>query len=202
MYTYPPPPNLPYHRCVLSDEGALLEAILKWGRARAGLTGATGNGRCGARGHASQAWTRGALGNRPCPMMGRCLQWLDGSGRRAGKPAWISELVSHLLPEVRSQGRRSRRGGAPGGVAVCCCLPAIREISRGLLTMRLSALRLPSSSRGDLGKPRPRKRRENAEAWLFEIADRICPEFGSRPCARYRGCSPQTVSCPRYDSVS
>ena len=27
-------------------------------------------GRCGARGHASQAWTRGALGNRPCPLRG------------------------------------------------------------------------------------------------------------------------------------
>src|SRR5947209_4272666 len=155
MYTYPPPPNLAYHPRVLSNEGALLEAILKWGRARAGRTGATRNGRCGARGHASQAWTRGALGNRPCPIMGRCLQWLDGTGARAGKPAWISELVSRLLSEVRSQGRRSRRGGAPGGVAVCCCLPAIREISRGLLTMRLSALRLPSS-RGEETKSSPR----------------------------------------------
>src|SRR5207237_44048 len=67
------------------------------------------------------------------------------------------ELVSYLLPEVRSQGRRSRRGGAPGGVAVCCCLPAIREISRGLLTMRLSALRLPSSARGDFGKARTQR---------------------------------------------
>jgi hypothetical protein len=27
-------------------------------------------GRCGARGCASQAWTRGALGNRPCPLRG------------------------------------------------------------------------------------------------------------------------------------
>ena len=27
-------------------------------------------GRCGARGRASQAWTRGALGNRPCPLRG------------------------------------------------------------------------------------------------------------------------------------
>ena len=27
-------------------------------------------GRCGARGHASQAWTRGALGNRPGPLRG------------------------------------------------------------------------------------------------------------------------------------
>src|SRR5947209_5645965 len=94
MYTYPPPPNLPYHRCVLSDEGALLEAILKWGRARAGRTGATRNGRCGARGHASQAWTRGALGNRPCPLRGAAFNgwtrqvkggetYLDGELARA-----------------------------------------------------------------------------------------------------------------------
>src|SRR4030081_390210 len=34
-------------------------------------------------------------------------------------------------PEVRSQGRRSRRGGTLRGVAVCLCFPAIREISRG-----------------------------------------------------------------------
>src|ERR1043166_8535249 len=47
----------------------------------------------------------------------------------------------------RSQGRRSRRGGAPRGVAVCCCLPAIRGISRGLLQLRLAALPPPSPCR-------------------------------------------------------
>src|SRR4051812_28971381 len=124
-------------------------------------------------------------------MMGRCLQWLDGSGRRAGKPAWISELFSHLLPEVRSQGRRSRRGGAPGGVAVCCCLPAIREISRGLLTMRLSALRLPSSARGGKLKAHLAPRRENADAWLFEIVDQEIERDAANTLRVIRGLDPR-----------
>src|SRR5947209_947869 len=62
---------------------------------------------------------------------------LDGDRRRRE----IAEGCR--VPGRTDQGSR-RRGGAPEGVAVCCCLPAIREISRGLLTMRLSALRLPS----------------------------------------------------------
>jgi hypothetical protein len=37
--SYPPLPNRSYDRRVLSNEGALLEAILKWDRARAGLQG-------------------------------------------------------------------------------------------------------------------------------------------------------------------
>ena len=52
-------------------------------------------GRCGARGHASQAWTRGALGNRPGPLRGSAFNgWtgqvkggetcLDGELARAG----------------------------------------------------------------------------------------------------------------------
>src|SRR3954470_18941629 len=39
MYTYPRLQNLPYPARVLSSEGALLEAILKWDRARAGRRG-------------------------------------------------------------------------------------------------------------------------------------------------------------------
>src|SRR4051794_26191033 len=38
-------------------------------------------------------------------MAGR--EWVKG-----GEPAWISELVSRLLPEARPQGRRSRCDGA------------------------------------------------------------------------------------------
>jgi hypothetical protein len=52
------------------------------------------DGRCGARGHASQAWTRGALGNRPCPLRGAAFSgwtrqvkggetYLDGELARA-----------------------------------------------------------------------------------------------------------------------
>jgi hypothetical protein len=55
-----------------------------------------------------------------------------------GKPAWISELVSRLLPEARPQGRRSRRDGASEG--------------RIFTTKaRRSALRLPSK-RGEKTK--------------------------------------------------
>src|ERR1700712_5822332 len=39
MYAYPRPQNLPYPARVLSNEGALLEALLKWDRARAGRRG-------------------------------------------------------------------------------------------------------------------------------------------------------------------
>jgi hypothetical protein len=46
---------------------------------------------------------------------------LDGEETRAG------------ARKIRSQGRRSRRSGTPRGVAVCLCLPAIREIRRGVL---------------------------------------------------------------------
>src|ERR1700730_9882174 len=62
--------------------------------------------------------------------MGLCLQWLDGAGARGRKPSgsWRKPL---LVPEVRPQGRRSRRGGTLRGVAVCLCFSAIREISRG-----------------------------------------------------------------------
>jgi hypothetical protein len=51
--------------------------------------------------------------------------------RRVGEslPGW--RACSRLRPEVRSQGRRSRRDGTSRGVAVCLCFPAIRESSRG-----------------------------------------------------------------------
>src|SRR4051812_8791220 len=49
-------------------------------------------------------------------------------------------------PEARTKVLK-RRGGAPRGVAVCLCVPAIRETRRGLLTTRLSALPPPSPFR-------------------------------------------------------
>ena len=82
-------------------------------------------------------------------------------------------------PEERTRVLR-RRGGAPGGVAVCCCLPAIREISRGLLTMRLSALRFPLISRGEKDKAQlaqPRERGTVCErASHFPLACSAQPE--------------------------
>src|SRR3954462_9383701 len=82
--------------------------------------------------------------------MGRCLKWLDGCRRRAGKPA---RMASVARAGARKSGPRVEEvaaGGAPGGVAVCLCFPAIREISRGVVTMRLSALRLPLERGGKL----------------------------------------------------
>src|SRR6195952_3781664 len=100
-------------------------------------------GRCGARGHASQAWTRGALGNRPCPLRGAAF---NGWTRRVkgGETCLDGELARARARKNRSQGRRSRRGGTLKGVAVCLCFSAIRETSRGrYLKVRLSAFRLP-----------------------------------------------------------
>src|SRR3954454_17104120 len=85
----------------------------------------------------SQARTREALGFRPGPLRGSAAS-AAGRGQACGaKPPRVA-----TSPEERTRVLR-RRGGAPGGVAVCLCLPAIREIRRGLLHMRLSALRLP-----------------------------------------------------------
>src|SRR3954471_7133398 len=57
-------------------------------------------------------------------------------------------------PEARTRVLK-RGGGAPRGVAVCLCLPAIREIRRGLLTTRLSALPPPSPCKESEGPEPP-----------------------------------------------
>ena len=68
-------------------------------------------GRCGARGCVSQTQTRGALGNRPCPIRGAALSGWTGAGEGWGNlPGW--RACSRRCPEVRSQGRRSRCDGA------------------------------------------------------------------------------------------
>jgi hypothetical protein len=65
---YPRPPNLSYPAPVLSNEGRFMRRS-EVGQSESWPEGQP-EGRCGARGHASQAWTRGALGNRPCPIRG------------------------------------------------------------------------------------------------------------------------------------
>src|SRR5436305_7340201 len=78
----------------------------------------TGMG-CGARGRGGRALrTRGALGNRPCPLRGAAF---NGWTRQAkgGETCLDGEKSSRPRSEVRSQGRRSRRGGTLRGVAVC-----------------------------------------------------------------------------------
>src|SRR3954468_1104287 len=93
------PPNLAYHARVLSSEGALLEAILKWDRARAGRAGATRIGRCGARGCVSHTQTRGALGSRPGPLRGSAFSGWTGQVKGGRKPARMASLLAPV-PEV------------------------------------------------------------------------------------------------------
>src|ERR1700754_2364886 len=87
-----------------------------------------GSGACGRGGRALR--TRGALGNRPCPLRGSALSGWGVKVKGGRKPAWMASLLAPV-PEERSQGRRNRRDGTSRGVAVCLCFPAIREISRG-----------------------------------------------------------------------
>src|ERR1051325_2728049 len=96
-----------------------------------------GSGACG-RGANVAPRTREASGFRPGPLRGSATD-VAGRGQACGAK---SPRVA-TSPEERT-GVLRRRGGAPRGVAVCCCLPAIRKISRGLLTTRLSALPPPS----------------------------------------------------------
>src|SRR3954454_22734479 len=88
-----------------------------------------GCGACGRGGDVPRR-TRGALGSRPCPLRGAAFSGWTGQVKGRRKPAWMAASAAPD-PEVRPRGRRSRRGEAPRGVAVCLCFPAIREISRG-----------------------------------------------------------------------
>src|SRR5436305_12831577 len=67
----------------------------------------------------------GGLGYPSGPERGLPLK-LAGRGQACGAK---SPRVA-TSPEARTRVLR-RRGGAPRGVAVCLCLPAIREIRRG-----------------------------------------------------------------------
>src|SRR3954454_19287831 len=59
------------------------------------------------------------------------VSWLDGDRRAARNRRAQGPLRrSAKSPEERTRVLR-RRGGTLRGVAVCLCLPAIREISRG-----------------------------------------------------------------------
>ena len=70
-------------------------------------------GRCGARGCASQAWTRGALGNRPSPLSRVCLKWLGGAGEGWAKACLDASLlvacVGSTVPGTKKSLRRSVR---------------------------------------------------------------------------------------------
>src|SRR5437868_8308189 len=117
--------------------------------------------------------------------MGRCLKWLDGCRRRAGKPA---RMASVARAGARKSGPRVEEvaaGGAPGGVAVCLCFPAIRGTCRGVLQCAFRRSASPHKRGGKL-KAHLARRRENADVWLREIVDR---KYSARA----------TCSCPGRD---
>src|SRR5471032_2668265 len=73
-----------------------------------GRFGARGGSGARGRGADVALRTREALGNRPGPLMGLCLQWLDGTGEGWGNlPGW--RVRSRPRPEARSQGQKSQR---------------------------------------------------------------------------------------------
>jgi hypothetical protein len=117
-------------------------------------------GRCGARGCVSQTQTRGALGNRPCPLRGAAF---NGWTRRVkgGETCLDGELARARARKNRSQGRRSRRDGASEG--------------RSFYYQGASFGAPSPLKRGDQLKLNLARRRENAKPWLFEILNlKIC----------------------------
>jgi hypothetical protein len=149
-----PKPRLSCRRPV--HEGALHEAFLRWGGMRRLRT-------CLA------STDSGGFGFPSGPTTGLC-HWRGWTGTGERREIAVFRLRPATSPEERTRVLR-RRDGTPGGVAVCLCFPAIREIRRGLLQVRLSAFRLPSSGfKGRKSVRLPsRGLRENAGAWLFEM---------------------------------
>src|SRR3954464_11845121 len=105
-------------------------------------------------------------------------------------------MASVARAGARKSGPRDEEvaaGGAPGGVAVCLCFPAIREIRRGVLQCAFRRSASPHLEGRKL-KAQLAWRRENAGAWLFEIVDhRLCttPQHTPR----------HTRVCPAYPSI-
>src|SRR3954447_3955683 len=85
------------------------------------------------------------------------------------------------VPGRTDRGLKERRGGAPRGVAVCLYLPAIRETSRGLLPLRLSALRSLLFSEGHPEPPTHVKQFAGSDdAWLRERKRMRCAPIPPR----------------------
>ena len=155
MYTYPRPSPRSYSSPVLSNEGALLEALLKWGRARAGRRGNLKADAAPAamprkRGPGGPWVTvRAHYGALPS-MAGR-------DRRRVGEslPGW--RACSRLRPEVRPQGQKSLRW-------------SVRKAL--LLPRRVVRRSISPQGRGDQLKAQLARRRENAKSWLFERESR------------------------------
>src|SRR3954462_8734737 len=86
-------------------------------------------------------------------MLGLCLQWLDGTGARGRKPSgsWRKPL---LVPEARSQGRRSRRRWSAGRRCRVPLFPGDPGHTPRLVTNAPFGAPPPLIVRGDTGKPR------------------------------------------------
>jgi hypothetical protein len=68
-------------------------------------------GRCGARGCVSQTQTRGALGNRPCPLRGAAFSGWTGQVKGGRKPAWMASFkaracAGRTVPGTKKSPRR------------------------------------------------------------------------------------------------
>src|SRR5882757_4644486 len=92
MYTYPRPQDLAYPARVLSSEGRFMRRS-EVGQSESWPEGQP-EGRCGARGCVSQTQTRGALGNRPCPIRGAAFSGWTGQAKGGRKPAWMASLLA------------------------------------------------------------------------------------------------------------
>ena len=88
------------------------------------------------------------------------------------KPAWMAGFDSRLCRKHGPGDEEVAAGGAPGGVAVCLCFPPLREIRRGVLQCAFRRSASPHFSRGGKLKAHLARRRENEDAWLFEIVHR------------------------------
>src|SRR6185436_968776 len=111
--SYPPLPNRSYDRRVLSSEGALLEASLKWDRARAW----PGRGNPSRPDAAPEVVPRKHRLGRPWVSVRAHYRALPLCVAGRGQAAARNRRQA-TSPEERTRVLR-RRGGAPGGVAVC-----------------------------------------------------------------------------------
>src|SRR5882757_6526965 len=151
MYTYPRPQNLAYPARVLSSEGRFMRRS-EVGQSESWPEGQP-EGRCGARGCVSQTQTRGALGNRPCPIRGAAFSGWTGQAKGGRKPAWMASLLAPAPGSPVPGTKKSPRW-------------SVRKALFFTTKARLSALHLPSKSKGDQLKAQLARRRENASAWL------------------------------------
>jgi hypothetical protein len=173
-FSNPPGIVIPHRRTALMIavscpvRGRFSRALSKWDRAKAWP--GRGNPSRPDAAPAAVACTHG-LG-RPWvsvrPHYGGLPPKLAGRGQASGAK---SPRVA-TSPEARTRVLR-RRGGAPRGVAVCLCFPAIREIRRGVLQCAFRRSASPHKRGGKL-KAHLARRRENAEpcpyAWLVTVS--------------------------------